>query len=86
MACHHDEVTESHWIPKRVRPPRPLGHSTAGGKSAKELSDEQVEAIRAMSPEELETFVDEIASESLMRQAERTEAAASRRAWRYRMN
>jgi hypothetical protein len=79
-------VSDSHWIRKRARRPRPVGPSTVGGKTAKELSDEQVEAIRAMSPEELEALADGLVAESRASQAEREEAAAWRRAWRYRMN
>lgn len=81
-ACNHDEVSESHWIRRRASRPRPVGPSTVDGKTAKELSDEQVEAIRALSPEELEAFADKLVAESRASQAEREEAAA----WRHRMN
>ncbi len=78
--------SEGFWIRKRQRPPRRTGRSTVGGKTAAELIEERTEAIRAMSPEELEAFADELVAESRATQAEREEEAAWRRAWRYRMN
>lgn len=77
---------ESHWIRPRRRPPRPTGRSTVNGRTAKELLAEQAEAIRSMSLQELEAFVAKAAAGSRASRAEDEEAAAWRRAQRYRMN
>ncbi len=78
--------SEAYWIRRRQRPPRPTGPSTVNGKTAKELLDEQLEALRNMSPEELAAFADEMISESEAQRVDAQEAAAWRRAQRYRMN
>lgn len=79
-------TSESFWIRKRERPPRRTGRSTVGGKTAKELIEEQTEAIRRMSPDELEAYVTAVADQARAGQAEAEEAAAWRRGQRYRMN
>lgn len=75
---------EDFWI--RKRPPERTDPSTACGKTAMEFSDELVETIRNMTPEELEAFADEMAAQARDGRADAEEAAAARRAWRYRMN
>jgi len=80
------ESSESFWIRKRERPPRNNGRSTVNGKTAAELIEEHTEAIRNMTPEELEALADEMVALARASRAEREEAAAWRRAQRYRMN
>lgn len=75
---------EDFWI--RKRSPRHANPGTADGKTALELSDELAEETRNMTPEELEAFADEMAAQARAGRAATEEAAAERRAWRYRMN
>ena len=75
---------EDFWIRKRA--PRRTDPSTTGAKTAMELSDERVEAIRNMTPEELAAFADEMAAQARAGRAAAEEAASERRAWRYLMN
>ena len=77
---------DSYWIRKRERPPRRTGPSTVDGKTANEMIEERTEAIRRMSPDELAAYVTAVADQARASRAERTEAAAWRRAQRYRMN
>ena len=87
MGCHDEGVSsESFWIRKRERPLRSNGRSTVNGKTAAELIEEHAEAIRNMTPEELEALADEMVAQARASRAECEEAAAWRRAQRYRMN
>lgn len=87
MGCHDEGVSsEGYWIRRRSRPPRHTGPSTVNGKTARELIDEHTETIRNMTPEELEAYAAEAAAQSRASRAECEEAAAWRRAQRYRMN
>lgn len=87
MGCHDERVSsESYWIRKRERPPRRTGPSTVNGKTARELIDEHTEAIRNMTPEELEGLLAAADAGSRASRAEDEAAAAWRRAQRYRAN